>query len=124
MELVLPQNYVEIEQEEMMYLEGGLSLYKWVVSAPINMAFNGLLGGGTISLIRGYIAKNGTRVATKEIFKVASKWLGVRAANYIAGTIVGNLLKFSGWMSVGDVAANLWDRYDINPNNNRLNALW
>lgn len=84
MELVLPQNYVEIEQEEMMYLDG----------------------------------------VTREAFKVASKWLGVRAANYIAGTLVGNLLKFSGWMSVGDVAANLWDRYDVNPNNNRLNALW
>ncbi|WP_200813126.1 hypothetical protein [Helcococcus massiliensis] len=25
MELVLPQNYVEIEQEEMMYLDGGMS---------------------------------------------------------------------------------------------------
>ncbi|WP_103981647.1 hypothetical protein [Helcococcus massiliensis] len=124
MELVLPQNYVEIEQEEMVYLEGGLSLYKWVVSAPINMAFNALLGGGTISLLRGYIARNGKTIVKNEIFNVTKKWLGVRAANYITGTIVGNLLKFSGWMSVGDVVANLWDSYDLNPNNNRLNWFW
>ena len=124
MELVLPQNYIEIEQEEMMYLDGGLSLYKWVVSGPINIAFNGLLSGGTISLIKGYIAKKGRTVVTREIFKVVSKWLGIRAANYISGTIVGNLLKYAGWMSVGDVVANLWDRYDVNPNNNRINALW
>ena len=29
MELVLPNNYVELEQEEMMYLDGGQYFSKW-----------------------------------------------------------------------------------------------
>ena len=31
MELVLPNNYVDLEQEEMMYLDGKLSLHKEVL---------------------------------------------------------------------------------------------
>ncbi|MGF3113630.1 hypothetical protein [Facklamia sp. P9177] len=65
MELVLPRNYVEIEQEEMMYLDGGLSLYKWTLSIPVNAAFNALLGGGTVDLVRSYIVKNGRTVVKR-----------------------------------------------------------
>ncbi|MBZ4249191.1 SPH_0224 family bacteriocin-like peptide, partial [Streptococcus pneumoniae] len=31
MELVLPNNYVVLEQEEMMYLDGGFSIPRWPV---------------------------------------------------------------------------------------------
>ncbi|VQE45833.1 putative glutamine transport system permease protein [Streptococcus pneumoniae] len=36
MELVLPNNYVVLEQEEMMYLDGGFSIPRWPVATAIN----------------------------------------------------------------------------------------
>lgn len=49
MELVLPRNYVEIEQEEMMYLDGGWSVT--VNRKTINQALawaKGILAKGTL----------------------------------------------------------------------------
>ena len=43
MELVLPNNYVALEQEEMMYLDGGLSIHNGVLSFWIKAAVNGVL---------------------------------------------------------------------------------
>ena len=43
MELVLPNNYVALEQEEMMYLDGGLSIHNGVLSFGINAAVNATL---------------------------------------------------------------------------------
>ncbi|HGK9237989.1 Membrane protein [Streptococcus pneumoniae] len=37
MELVLPNNYVALEQEEMMYLDGGFSILRWPVATAINI---------------------------------------------------------------------------------------
>ena len=55
MELVLPNNYVTLEQEEMMYLDGGLSIHNGVLSFGINAAANATLayfmgGGGGLYL--------------------------------------------------------------------------
>ncbi|VPP52978.1 Membrane protein [Streptococcus pneumoniae] len=36
MELVLPNNYVALEQEEMMYFDGGFSIPRWPVATAIN----------------------------------------------------------------------------------------
>ena len=46
MELVLPQNYVEIEQEEMMYLDGGWSVT--VNRKTINQALAWAKGGWSV----------------------------------------------------------------------------
>ncbi|MDS3460991.1 hypothetical protein RK923_00395, partial [Streptococcus pneumoniae] len=37
MELVLPNNYVALEQEEMMYFDGGFSIPRWPVATAINI---------------------------------------------------------------------------------------
>ena len=43
MELVLPNNYVALDQEEMMYPDGGLSIHNGVLSFGINAAVNATL---------------------------------------------------------------------------------
>lgn len=77
MELVLPNNYVVLEQEEMMYLDGGFSIPRWPVATAINIAFNGVLGGGAISLVRNYIRNYGLRRVTSAIAGAAARYVGV-----------------------------------------------
>ncbi|CNA14182.1 Uncharacterised protein [Streptococcus pneumoniae] len=76
MELVLPNNYVVLEQEEMMYLDGGFSIPRWPVATAINIAFNGVLGGGAISLVRNYIRNYGLRRVTSAIAGAAARYVG------------------------------------------------
>lgn len=121
MRMVLPASYVAIEQEEMMYLDGGLSLYKWVVSAPINIAFNASLGGGAVSLALGVIRAGGTAAFKKTLVKAIGKFVAVQTANRIAGRVVNSLAGFASWSSIGGAIANIWDKFDQKPNNNRLN---
>ncbi len=116
MELVLPKNYVEIEEEEMMYLDGGwqfTGLYNSVVAFGINAIVNGIMGGETASTVMRILGSNRTR---NEIAKYAAKYLGARAANSLAGRIVSAIFGFSSW-SIGSACAKLWDKYDTNPNN-------
>ncbi|HET1052228.1 TPA: hypothetical protein VQM59_001416 [Streptococcus pneumoniae] len=116
MELVLPNNYVVLEQEEMMYLDGGFSIPRWPVATAINIAFNGVLGGGAISLVRNYIRNYGLRRVTSAIAGAAARYVGVRVANRVAG--------FAAWMSIGDAITTIWANNDVNRRDPNLNALW
>ena len=44
-ELQLPSSYVDIDRDEIGYIDGGLKLYKLVISRPVNMDINGGLMG-------------------------------------------------------------------------------
>lgn len=121
MGMVLPMNYAEIEQEEMMYLDGGLSLYKWVVSVPIDVAFNAALGGGAVSLALRVLRSKGAANFTKVLVGAITRFVSVRVANRIAGRVVSGLAGFASWSSIGNAITTIWDRYDRHPNNNRLN---
>ena len=64
MELVLPNNYVALEQEEMMYLDGGaIYIPKWAITGAITGAAYAALaaaGGGGLQLV---LASYGLRSA-------------------------------------------------------------
>ncbi|CMZ38236.1 Uncharacterised protein [Streptococcus pneumoniae] len=124
MELVLPNNYVALEQEEMMYLDGGFSILRWPVATAINIAFNGVLGGGAISLVRNYIRNYGLRRVTSAIAGAAARYVGVRVANRVAGFALSAINGFAAWMSIGDAITTIWANNDVNRRNPNLNALW
>ncbi|CKH58540.1 SPH_0224 family bacteriocin-like peptide [Streptococcus pneumoniae] len=124
MELVLPNNYVVIDEEEMMYLDGGFSIPRWPVATAINIAFNGVLGGGAISLVRNYIRNYGLRRVTSAIAGVAARYVGVRVANRVAGFTLSAINGFAAWMSIGDAITTIWANNDVNRRDPNLNALW
>ncbi|SNJ01118.1 Membrane protein [Streptococcus pneumoniae] len=124
MELVLPNNYVVLEQEEMMYLDGGFSILRWLVATAINIAFNGVLGGGAISLVRNYIRNYGLRRVTSAIAGAAARYVGVRVANRVAGFALSAINGFAAWMSIGDAITTIWANNDVNRRDPNLNALW
>ncbi|CEY82973.1 Uncharacterised protein [Streptococcus pneumoniae] len=124
MELVLPNNYVALEQEEMMYLDGGFSILRWPVATAINIAFNGVLGGGAISLVRNYIRNYGLRRVTSAIAGAAARYVGVRVANRVAGFALSAINGFAAWMSIGDAITTIWGNNDVNRRDPNLNALW
>ncbi len=113
MELVLPNNYVALEQEEMMYLDGGFSILRWPVATAINIAFNGVLGGGAISLVRNYIRNYGLRRVTSAIAGAAARYVGVRVANRVAGFALSAINGFAAWMSIGDAITTIWANNDV-----------
>ena len=124
MELVLPNNYVVLEQEEMMYLDGGFSIPRWPVATAINIAFNGVLGGGAISLVRNYIRNYSLRRVTSAIAGAAERYVGVRVANRVAGFALSAINGFAAWMSIGDAITTIWANNDVNRRDPNLNALW
>lgn len=124
MELVLPNNYVVLEQEEMMYLDGGFSIPRWPVATAINIAFNGVLGGEAISLVRNYIRNYGLRRVTSAIAGAAARYVGVRVANRVAGFALSAINGFAAWMSIGDAITTIWANNDVNRRDPNLNALW
>ncbi|HEV8757916.1 TPA: SPH_0224 family bacteriocin-like peptide [Streptococcus pneumoniae] len=124
MELVLPNNYVVLEQEEMMYIDGGFSIPRWPVATAINIAFNGVLGGGAISLVRNYIRNYGLRRVTSAIAGAAARYVGVRVANRVAGFALSAINGFAAWMSIGDAITTIWANNDVNRRDPNLNALW
>ncbi|AVV90524.1 Membrane protein [Streptococcus pneumoniae] len=124
MELVLPNNYVVLEQEEMMYLDGGFSIPRWPVATAINIAFNGVLGGGAISLVRNYIRNYGLRRVTSAIAGAAARYVGVRVANRVAGFALSAINGFAAWMSIGNAITTIWANNDVNRRDPNLNALW
>ncbi|HGJ7149226.1 TPA: SPH_0224 family bacteriocin-like peptide [Streptococcus pneumoniae] len=124
MELVLPNNYVALEQEEMMYLDGGFSILRWPVATAINIAFNGVLGGGAISLVRNYIRNYGLGRVTSAIAGAAARYVGVRVTNRVAGFALSAINGFAAWMSIGDAITTIWANNDVNRRDPNLNALW
>ncbi|HFN0011093.1 SPH_0224 family bacteriocin-like peptide [Streptococcus pneumoniae] len=124
MELVLPNNYVVLEQEEMMYLDGGFSIPRWPVATAINIDFNGVLGGGAISLVRNYIRNYGLRRVTSAIAGAAARYVGVRVANRVAGFALSAINGFAAWMSIGNAITTIWANNDVNRRDPNLNALW
>lgn len=121
MELVLPKDYVELEQEEMMYLDGGWN-GPWnsvkTVTNVINFAIVAVPGASAIksaralnTLLKSNAGQTLTRVLRNEIKKLAGN-TGLAVFN----TVLNSLLAITG-TSVGQIIAKGIDRFDQNRNN-------
>ena len=119
MELVLPNNYVEIEEEEMMYLDGGYTINMsrsttaYLIDgalAVITCGFN--LWMGYKSLIK-YFGKNKMRTYIYKALTRVGIYTGM--ASSVATTAM-TLLNFS----VGGAVAYALDRFDRTGLNGRV----
>ncbi|MFR7590796.1 MAG: hypothetical protein ACLUVC_05075 [Longibaculum sp.] len=86
MTMNLPRNYVEIEEEEMMYLDGG----GIPISFATNLVYTGitLLGlGAGISAMRKFTAMHGKYLAKKKLKSNLAK-VGLGGASLIASAVI------------------------------------
>lgn len=108
MELVLPSNYVEMQEEEMMYLEGGLiSVYKNVFATGVNIAMlaaftflGGSVAGAGLKTILASMSMRKTAVSA--IVKGAGV-AGIKIGNSVQNKILQGLAaasvtNFSNWV--------------------------
>jgi len=117
MELVLPKNYVEIEQEEMMYLDGGASIIttagiartsfnvlSTASTAAVALAADfGQLGGIMRRVVGGLAGSwfNALQINSNEAFHQASKIVASAGINRrVRATITANWL---GWITAASV---------------------
>lgn len=105
----------------MMYLDRGFSIPRWSVAVAINIAFNGVLGRGAISLVKNYVRKLGLRWVTSAVARATARYVGVRVANRVAGFATSAINSFAAWMSIGDAITTIWANNDINRRDLNLN---
>ena len=115
--LVMPSSYAVMDENEMMYLEGGVKVSTWIASAAIDIAVTAVLGGCAASAL-GWLMGKGINKLTSLLIrrggKVASyarNILGNGGAAKIQSKlgIAGFVLGFT---SVGGFIANMWDVKD------------
>lgn len=121
--LVLPQNYLEISDEEMTYLDGGFAIPNWVVAGGINIGIAAITGGGAVKLLTAFIRRKGSAAAKAALRKVLTRFIATQAANRVSGLVIGAINGFLSW-SVGSAVATIWDRNDVRRNNGYCNNLW
>lgn len=119
--MTMPTNYVEMTDEEMMYVDGGVAAPNWLVALGINSGVNlGISwlmgGGGIIALGKAAIKAFGRGTVTRYLKSALSSFIAVKLANSIAGVLCDFIIGSGGW-SVGEVAANWWDSRDAVRNN-------
>lgn len=124
MNLVLPNNYTVLEQEEMLYLDGGwnLALPNGVVSGAVDGAITVALSasgvGGALKLgAKALLKKIGYNSFKNIIVSELKKRIGTQAAVVIGGVVAGALTGTINGYTPGSIAANYWDSHDSNPNN-------
>lgn len=124
--LVLPDNYAVMNEEEMMYVEGGRKKIKvstWILSSAIDIAVTCAFGGAATSAM-GWLIGKGMSKVMNALVRGTGKWcvllknaLGNGMGNLITSKLglVGTAISFT---SVGGTIMNLWDMFD----NNRVNG--
>ena len=125
--LVMPSSYAMMDEEEMMYLEGGaIPVDTFWVAFVIDVAVSAFFGGAACSAI-GWLANKGMSKIMNALIKSSNTWgtliknaLGNGISNLITRNlgIVGTVLSFT---SVGGTVANLWDMFD---NGHLDNEVW
>ena len=119
-ELSLPKSYAILEQEEMMYLDGGLRVMTVGAAGSIFNIAIGLIVGGGAGAIATYLKKKGAkeagRIFTKTIVTRMTA-VGLKTLGSTIGGIVAVVLEFT---DIGTNIARRLDRIDKNKNNGWL----
>ena len=129
--LQLPNNYVEIDRDEMEYVDGGgvpIALAAPALDIVVSLAI-GRIAGGISKFCWNKVKEYGTYRA-KLWFKGAMyNWFTAKmvlaglagSVSAIAGTVFEYLLAVSN-VSVGNIICNIWNRYDSDPTNSSLDG--
>ena len=114
--LQLPNNYVEIDRDEMEYVDGG----QWNSVANVGRALDiviwagGVVTGivGIVGSVREILRRNARGLVVQATKPLLAK-VGLSAAGFAASSIVSGLLLFLD-LSLGEAIANVLDRIDKN----------
>ncbi len=124
-ELQLPSSYVDIDREEMEYIDGGLGAPNWLVAGAANLAIDactvGVIGTGSLAL-RNLASKYGTQAA-KTMFsrqvknKLLAKAVSATIASRIASlaSVAFTVLLWA--IDPGTQFASWYDSRDCRPSN-------
>lgn len=120
--LVMPCNYVAMDNDEMEYVDGGAIdiVSVGVAGAIFNTAIGIIIGGVGVGSVSAYIAKVGAKEAAKIFTKtLASKLIAIGCGALAAsiGPIVEAVLDY---LDVGGAIASKLDSIDSKPNNGWL----
>lgn len=118
MDLVLPKNYVEVTEEEMMYLDGGgLGKHWWNkrgnVATFIDVAAAAIAGWGAISsalAVRKLLTTNLGKRLTSGVAIQLSRQFGSAVGHAFSGALNIGLIAINS--SIGGIAAYGLDRVD------------
>ena len=123
--LQLPNNYVEIDRDEMEYVDGGLSIPNWLVAGAVNWTIDAVVGaatGGGALALRS-LAKRYGLAAAKTIFssslkkRLMAKAISASISYYMCG-FVGVAYEIMCWASdPGSKFAEWLNSRDSNPYN-------
>lgn len=117
--LQLPNNYVEIERDEMEYVDGGSALTDKMFSVrSVGAAINTIIGfaipmGG----ISSFVAKKGTANAARYLEAAVVNKLKTMGILVGGGTVIGGLTYALNYIDVGTNFAKFLDSIDASPNN-------
>ncbi len=118
MDLVLPKNYVEVTEEEMMYLDGGGLGKQWWnkrgnVATVIDVAAAAIAGWGAISsalAVRKLLKTNVGKRLTSGVAIQLSRQFGSAVGHAFSGALNIGLTAIN--LSIGGIAAYGLDRVD------------
>ena len=119
--LVMPSSYAVMDEEEMMYVEGGIGAPNWLVGGAINLAISAAFGG--IGSFFSSVAKKAFSEASKRIFaqqlkkKLIAKGIAASLAAGICGFIPSLLTLVGGILDPGGFLAKQFDKRDRKKNN-------
>ena len=102
--LVMPAHYVELDSNEMCYVNGG-SVPAWVVSAPIDL-FACAIGIGWLWAPAKMLGKFFGKALVKKVAKVTSKF-AVKLAGMVA-SLTGFAINFSVNSLMNAITDNFW----------------
>ncbi|MDV4152796.1 hypothetical protein R0131_18375 [Clostridium sp. AL.422] len=119
--LQLPNSYVEIDRDEMEYIDGGLKISSWIASAAIDVGL-AAIGGWNVTAI-GWLMGQGISILCSKISKViGGKLLGNVLKSAIFQTTLGAYITSKigiigtalGMTSLGGMISTCWDAWDRN----------
>ncbi len=118
MALQLPSSFVDVEREEMEYVDGGYVniIADWLAGAMLNVAFGGV-ADGIAGSIAGFIKKEGVQQAEKIFTATVETRLagwGLQRFSRLVGPAVGLAMCA---LDMGGTIARFIDAHDACPNN-------
>lgn len=127
--LVMPSSYAVMNNDEMVYVEGGLSIPNWLVAGAINLAIDCLVVGGArkaASFFAGRVSRYGA-AATAVYFsktlknKLIAKGIASGIAAGVCGIASACITVLTWALDPGGALASAIDRKDANPGNGWVN---
>lgn len=124
-ELVMPSSYVDIDCEEMEYIDGGVWNSVSNIGRAIDIAIwaGGIVTGtiGLVGSVKEILRRNARGLVVQSTKALLTK-VGLSAAGFLASSIVSGLTLFLN-MSLGGGIAMALDMVDKNRNNGKV-ELW